>query len=214
LKGVIVRVGEKKSVVLFNNGNIRMIPNLSNSQIGMVIDVSDNKQKFIFGALLAFILLVCLPIAAFEAYSVRAGYIQITNGENEQTNASFELTYNYFKRVISFCPLNNLAVPPLAGMELRFKSISGACQSIIETFGNPQFPGSQHTVVVRIAQDNLLNAKEIEQSLGAVPDNRELPIKFELYTIALYRRVLEESGALEFSALGKYDDDDDDDDDD
>ncbi|GHT53341.1 hypothetical protein FACS1894106_4090 [Spirochaetia bacterium] len=194
MKGVIVQTGKKKSVVMLNNGNIRTIPNLPNSQIGMVIDVSYNKRKFIFGAVLAFILLVCL----IEAYSAKAGYIQITNGENEQTNASIELTYNYFNQVISFCPLNDSAVTPLAGMKLRFKSITGAYQSIIETFGD--------TVVVRIVQDNLVNAKEIEQSLGAVSDNRELTIKFELYTIALYRKVLEESGALEFSALGKHDD--------
>lgn len=175
-----------------------MIPNLPNGQMGTVIDVSYNKRKVIFWAVLAFILLVCFPIVAIEAYSVRAGYIQITNGENEQTNASIELTYNYFNRVISFCPLNDFAVTPLAGMELRFKSITGAYQSIIETFGN--------TVVVRVAQDNLVNAKEIEQSLGAVSDNRGLTIKSELYTIALYRKALEESGALEFSALGKQDD--------
>ncbi|GHV74791.1 hypothetical protein AGMMS49940_20930 [Spirochaetia bacterium] len=198
MKGVIVRIGKKKSVVMLNNGNIRTIPNLPNGQMGTVIDVSYNKRKVVFWAVLAFILLVCFPIVAIEAYSVRAGYIQITNGENEQTNASIELTYNYFNRVISFCPLNDFAVTPLAGMELRFKSITGAYQSIIETFGD--------TVVVRIAQDNLVNAKEIEQSLGAVSDNRALTIKFELYTIALYRKALEESGALEFSALGKQDD--------
>ncbi|GHV78445.1 hypothetical protein AGMMS49944_02360 [Spirochaetia bacterium] len=198
MKGVIVRIGKKKSVVMFNNGNIRTIPNLPNGQMGTVIDVSYNRRKFIFWAVLAFILLVCFPIVAIEAYSVKAGYIQITNGENEQTNASIELTYNYFKRVISFCPLNDFAVTPLAGMKLRFKSITGAYQSIIETFGD--------TVVVRIAEDNLVNAKEIEQSLGAVSDNRELTIKSELYTIALYRKALEESGALEFSALGKQDD--------
>ncbi|GHV84127.1 hypothetical protein AGMMS50212_14720 [Spirochaetia bacterium] len=213
MKGVIVQIGKKKSVVMFNNGNIRTIPNLPNSQMGMVIDVSYNKRKLIFWAVLAFILLVCFPFAAIEAYSVRAGYIQIINGENEQTNASIELTYNYFKRVISFCPLNDFAVTPLAGMELRFKSITGAYQNIIETFGNSEFPLSQHTVVVRIAEDNLVNAKEIEQSLGAIPGNLGLTIKFELYTIALYRKVLEESGALEFSALGKHDDDDEDDDD-
>jgi hypothetical protein len=93
-------------------------------------------------------------------------------------------------------------------MKLRFKSVTGACQDIIETFVNPEFPGPQHTVVVRIAQDNLVNAKKIEQSLGAVLDNREVTIKFELYTIALYRKALKKSGALEFSALGKHDDDD------
>ncbi|GHT60470.1 hypothetical protein FACS1894109_18170 [Spirochaetia bacterium] len=44
--------------------------------------------------------------------------------------------FDYFNRVISFCPLNDFAVTPLAGMKLRFKSITGACQNIIETFGD------------------------------------------------------------------------------
>ena len=60
MKGVIVQVGNPKSIVLFNNGKIRAIPTPANCHIGMVVTVKYNRLLKIiictFGAILLIVL--------------------------------------------------------------------------------------------------------------------------------------------------------------
>lgn len=210
---------------MFNNGKIGFIPNPPQCQIGMVIDVTYNKRKFIFFAALALIVLLCTTFLDLGAYDKPAGYIQIDYIENGQTKAYFELTYNRFERVIFTRPLNVFAATTLAGLKLKHKPVAQAYQIVIAALSGSGARGSQNHVVVRIAQDDLENAKKIEESLISLANTIQEEYKrntgFDLYTIELYRKALQEAGVLEFSATERrshreqwQDDDDDDDDDD
>jgi hypothetical protein len=57
MKGVIVQVGEPKSIVLFNNGKIAAIPTPGDCHVGMVVTVKfNNKLKILLFALAAVLL--------------------------------------------------------------------------------------------------------------------------------------------------------------
>jgi hypothetical protein len=58
MKGVIVQVGEPKSIVLFNNGKIGAIPTPADCHVGMVVTVKYNNRLKILAITLAAVLLV------------------------------------------------------------------------------------------------------------------------------------------------------------
>jgi hypothetical protein len=58
MKGVIVQVGEPKSIVLFNNGKISAIPTPADCHVGMIVTVKYNNKLKILVITLAAILLV------------------------------------------------------------------------------------------------------------------------------------------------------------
>jgi predicted PurR-regulated permease PerM len=58
MKGVIVQVGEPKSIVLFNNGKISAIPTPADCHVGMVVTVKYNNKLKILAITLAAVLLV------------------------------------------------------------------------------------------------------------------------------------------------------------
>jgi hypothetical protein len=58
MKGVIVQVGEPKSIVLFNNGKISAIPTPADCHVGMVVTVKFNNKLKILAITLAAVLLV------------------------------------------------------------------------------------------------------------------------------------------------------------
>jgi uncharacterized protein (TIGR00156 family) len=62
MKGVIVQVGEPKSIVLFNNGKIRAIPTPAGCRVGMVVSVKLNNKLKIIAFTLSAVLLVALGI--------------------------------------------------------------------------------------------------------------------------------------------------------
>jgi len=62
MKGVIVQIGEPKSIVLFNNGKIRAIPTPLNCHVGMVVTVKFNQTPKILIAAFTAILLVALGV--------------------------------------------------------------------------------------------------------------------------------------------------------
>jgi hypothetical protein len=66
MKGVIVQVGEPKSIVLFNNGKISAIPTPADCHVGMVVTVQfNNKLKIALFALAAVLLIgigVCIGV--------------------------------------------------------------------------------------------------------------------------------------------------------
>ncbi|MDR2898170.1 MAG: hypothetical protein LBU99_05075 [Spirochaetaceae bacterium] len=58
MKGVIVQVGEPKSIVLFNNGKLTSIPTPADCHVGMVVSVKlNNKPKILLITLAAILLL-------------------------------------------------------------------------------------------------------------------------------------------------------------
>jgi len=62
MKGVIVQVGEPKSIVLFNNGKIRAIPTPLNCHVGMVVTVKYNNAPKILIITFSALLLIALGV--------------------------------------------------------------------------------------------------------------------------------------------------------
>jgi hypothetical protein len=62
MKGVIVQVGEPKSIVLFNNGKIGAINTPADCRVGMVVTVKFNNKLKIIILSLAAVLLVSVGI--------------------------------------------------------------------------------------------------------------------------------------------------------
>jgi uncharacterized protein YneF (UPF0154 family) len=62
MKGVIVQVGEPKSIVPFNNGKIAAIPTPADCHVGMLVTVKYNNKLKILVFTLAAVLLVATGI--------------------------------------------------------------------------------------------------------------------------------------------------------
>jgi hypothetical protein len=62
MKGVIVQVGEPKSIVLLNNGKIQAIPTPPNCHMGMVITVKYSNVLKIMLIMLAAVFLLALGV--------------------------------------------------------------------------------------------------------------------------------------------------------
>jgi hypothetical protein len=62
MKGVIVRVGEPKSIVLLNNGKITAMPTPENCYVGMVVTVKYNNLPKIILISIVIIILLTLGI--------------------------------------------------------------------------------------------------------------------------------------------------------
>lgn len=60
MKGVIVQVGDPKSIVLFNNGKISAIPTPLEAHVGMVVSVKLNTRAKVLAVTVA----ICLVLAA------------------------------------------------------------------------------------------------------------------------------------------------------
>jgi len=71
VKGVIVQVGEPKSVVLFNNGRIQAIATPPDCHVGMVVTVKYNNVLKILLITLAAVLLLALGV--FIGAKLRGG---------------------------------------------------------------------------------------------------------------------------------------------
>ena len=62
MKGVIVQVGEPKSIVLSNNGKITAIPTPAGAHLGMVVTVNLNSRAKILAVSLSVILILLIGI--------------------------------------------------------------------------------------------------------------------------------------------------------
>jgi hypothetical protein len=62
MKGVIVQMGEPKSIVLFNNGKIGAIPTPADCHVGKVVSVKLNSRFKIIALILAAVLLLALGV--------------------------------------------------------------------------------------------------------------------------------------------------------
>jgi hypothetical protein len=193
MKGVIMKKGDKKSIVLFNNGEFRSIPTPTHCEVGTVVAVSYNRKKMVLFISFACILLLCFFFLARFLYFTPIGFLQISYGGKNET--AIELTYNRMERITKIRPLTQNAVETVAGLSAVNKKIPAAYEELIVAFlCSPDIP-PQNTVTVAIAQDNLSRAKMIEQNLSppsSVPS--PVTVAFELYTLELYRKTLSETG--------------------
>ena len=76
MKGVIVQVGEPKSIVLFNNGKISAIPTPEGCRVGMVVTVKPNNTLKI--------LIITAAVALVLAIGITIG-ITLSRGNNSGT---------------------------------------------------------------------------------------------------------------------------------
>jgi hypothetical protein len=194
MKGIIMQRGERKSIVLFNNGKIGEIPTRPNFEEGMIVTVSYNKRFIALIGIVSCIALIYAFFALRSVYYSPFGYVQIN-----YENTAVELAYNRFQRIIAVRPLNQQAVEPIAILRLNNATIETAYEKIIPSLArSPSFP-ARNLLLVRIAQDNLAGAKKIEQSLSlfSIPLmsalKKEFTVTFELYTHELYREAMTEN---------------------
>jgi hypothetical protein len=193
MKGVIMRAGPQKSIVLFNNGKFGTIPTPPNGETGMIVSVSYNKKAAVLLGLLCCAVLLCAMLAAGWLYFTPAGLLHLRYGEGE-TAALVELAYNRFSRIVDYRPLNAQAVSPLADIaSIRHSPVPAAYERLIKTLSRSPALMAHTTARVRIAQDDLSRAKAIERDLSLRSESlmtaagRRLSVTFELYTLELYR---------------------------
>lgn len=72
MKGVIVQIGNPKSIVLFNNGKISAIPTPLDAHVGMVVTVNLNNRAKIFAIVVVAVILLTagIGIGIFVSKSV------------------------------------------------------------------------------------------------------------------------------------------------
>ncbi|GMO22206.1 MAG: hypothetical protein Ta2B_01110 [Termitinemataceae bacterium] len=193
MKGVIVQVGNPKSIALFNNGKIGAVPTPSDCHVGMVIDISYNRKKIILLCVFVFSALLGILLGGRFLYFSPIGYVQIVYGLQRNKTISLELSYNYFERVISAKPLNTFSVTPIMDMHIKKKSINDAYTTILEKMDIPKMGRERNYINVRIAQDNLEKAKKIEQGFKSLSGNsvnlNKRNITYELCTLELYQKL-------------------------
>lgn len=63
MKGVIVQVGNPKSIVLFNNGKISAIPTPAEAHVGMVVSIRLNSRIKILSVVFSVILFLLIGIS-------------------------------------------------------------------------------------------------------------------------------------------------------
>ncbi len=82
MKGVIVQVGEPKSIVLFNNGKISAIPTPAEAHVGMVVTVKLNSR--------AKILAVSLAVAIVLALGIGIGIFMVRGSRSEKKHGQYQ----------------------------------------------------------------------------------------------------------------------------
>lgn len=94
MKGVIVQVGNPKSIVLLNNGKISAIPTPTECHVGMVVTIKlNNKPKIIAIALLAiFLLAIGTGIGIFVSHSSHKA-----NPKNQQEKQYSQENFSFQK---------------------------------------------------------------------------------------------------------------------
>ena len=196
MKGVIMHIEGRKSIVLFNNGTIGTIPTPPHCQEGAVISVSFNKKRAALFAALVCAVLVCAVFAAQFFYFEPAGYLRVAL-ENGAAQGSAELAYNRAARVIAFRPLDTRAAAALAEVSIRHRKLEAVYADVVVALAAAS-PGAQgrFAVQARIAHDNLAKAKAIERALSQLAEplmaasNAQISASFELYTLELYRAAM------------------------
>lgn len=197
MKAVIMQAGRQKSIVLFNNGKFGIIPTPPNCEIGMVVNVSYNKRKIIAlvcAALIIFFGIVC------GLYFTPAGFLRITRGGGEDGGeaVAVELTYNQMKYITAIRPLTQTAVVIVLESSVINKKIPQGFDQVIKSLRRSGGQ-TEKAVHVAIAQNNLEEAKKIERRLLRLlsknqDDPQNISVVFELYTLELYRKALQEAG--------------------
>jgi len=199
MKGMVIQQGERKSVVLYNNGKIGEISTPPDCEEGMVITVSYNKRFIALLSVLSFAAVLCAVLVIRSVYLNPIGYVQINYGKaagSAAGTAAVELAYNRFRRILAVRPLSQQAVEPIAALSLNNIKIENAYEKIMLSYArSPLFP-EQNAALVRIAQDDLAGAKSIEQNLSLLTSplesaaQKEIHVSFELYTHELYREAM------------------------
>ncbi|QQO07809.1 hypothetical protein [Breznakiella homolactica] len=90
MEGVIVQVGEPKSIVLFNNGKIGAIPTPEGGRVGMVVTVKPNNRLKI--------LLIAVAAALLLSAGIAIGVMTVSRGTETQTETGYDWQRGQEKR--------------------------------------------------------------------------------------------------------------------
>jgi hypothetical protein len=213
MKGVVVQLGRKKSIVMFNNGKIGKIPNPPQCRVGMIVDVRHNRKR-LFSAGIAALFFAALFLAARFLYFSPVGYLQITYQQAEHLKVAVELAYNRLGRVVDTRPLHVKTFSPLGEIDVQGKRIGEAYTETSLAIISALPRDVETAVDVRIAQDDLEKVTEISQSLAPLTEEIRkhaayVNVEFKLYTLELYREIVIKAATAENDAAQhKYDDKD------
>ncbi|MDR1179324.1 MAG: hypothetical protein LBK44_02365 [Spirochaetales bacterium] len=222
MKGVVVRLDGKKSIVLFNNGKIGRILNPPQCRVGMIVDVRHNRKRIFLAAVIALVL-AALFLCAKYLYFSPVGYLQITYEQGEHFKVAVELEYNRLGRVVDTRPLHTKTFSPLGEMDVHGKRIDEAYKEVSLAIISALPRDAETWADVRIAQDDLEATTEISQCLGSLTGEirkhaASVNVEFKLYTLELYREIVMKAATSRNDPDRRhqeddydYDDDDDDD---
>lgn len=93
MKGVVVQVGEPKSIVLLNNGKIVAVPTPAEAHVGMEITVRISRKIKILTVVFAVFLVVCAAVASGIIINSASGSRDNGNVRTEEN----EEDYSYKK---------------------------------------------------------------------------------------------------------------------
>lgn len=166
MKGVIWKIEDDKSIVLFTNGDFRVMPAPEGAEVGTVVSVSYNRK-----ALYAIAGIICLLLAAvcFGAVSCFSpvAYIDITYQQKKdgdaETKAVIELAANRWGRVVaarSFSADGTLVVHSLS---LKFQKTEAAYAAVVRAgSGLPKHKSKgKARVSVTVAQKDIEKAETL-----------------------------------------------------
>jgi hypothetical protein len=194
MKGVVVQRGEKKSIVMFNNGNIGRISNPPQCRVGMIVDVRHNRKRILFAVIAALFFAAVFLCAKFLYFSP-VGYLQITYEQGEHLRVAVELAYNRLGRIVDTRPLYTKTFLPIREMDVHGERIDEAYKTVSLTIISALPRDAQTWVDVRIAQDDLEATTEISQCLALLTGEilkhaAYVNVEFKMYTLELYREIV------------------------
>lgn len=93
MKGVVVQVGEPKSIVLLNSGKIMAIPTPKSCRVGMIVTIRTNGRLKILVAVIVSMLMLCagISIGICLAKNAKNRHTEsVQRSEYSQENFSFQ----------------------------------------------------------------------------------------------------------------------------
>lgn len=163
MKGVIWKIEDKKSTVLFTNGDFRVMPLPAGAEIGAVVTVSYNRKALYALAGVIFLLIAAACFGAVSWFSP-AAYIDITYWQKKdgaETQVVVELAANRYGRIVAARPFSADGTLVVHSLSLKFQKAEAAYAAvIIAGNGLPKSrAGGRARITVTVAQKNIEQAE-------------------------------------------------------
>jgi hypothetical protein len=166
MKGVIWKIEDKKSTVLFTNGDFRVIRTPEGAEIGTVIAVNYNRKALYMLTGIAALLLIFACVGAVSYFSP-AAYIDITyqqkKGNAADTQVIVELAVNRYGRIVAVRSFSAGGTLVVHSLSLQHQKMEAGYAAIVrEGSSLPKSkPAGKAQIAVTIAQKDLEKAETL-----------------------------------------------------